>query len=404
MIQQISGFSKKDFEDAPKELRECRMFCRAVQEAEMPMPAAISGLLPPPSQARLSGSHRSVKSSSSMGSMEFVGMVRLKIKFLDERVYPIERYRKFMSLVSRDSFALATLLGRHSSEREAAAKALIMYYASQGQATEFIKGVVKSEVESTLQASTIFRGNSIASKAIDVYMKILGKEYLEETLKKVIDTIIESKKKRAFELDPTRLTNAKELDENLQMIKTFSQDAIKSIFASAAMCPPQLRAVFHAVREAVIEKFGDDEVTPFTSVAGFIFLRFFCPALLGPKLFGLTTASLPAYTARTLTLVAKVVQNLANLVVFGAKEPYMTGVNDVITSNLAGVKAFLRSICTEPVFALESVHLANVDAAREANRISYYVGLVVADKEKRKGMDEKEIVLLQEAADLLADV
>jgi len=46
-------------------------------------------------------------------------------------------------------------------------------------------------------------------------------------------------------------------------------------------------------------------------------------------------------TSRSLTLVAKTIQNLANLVVFGQKEEYMCGLNDWITRRMLDMRSFL---------------------------------------------------------------
>ena len=47
---------------------------------------------------------------------------------------------------------------------------------------------------------------------------------------------------------------------------------------------------------------------PYSIVSGFIFLRYFGPAILGPKLFGLRNEFADNETGRTLTLAAKVLQ------------------------------------------------------------------------------------------------
>ena len=68
-------------------------------------------------------------------------------------------------------------------------------------------------------------------------------------------------------------------------------------------------------------------------VSGFIFLRLLCPAILNPRNFNLI-ADTPSYNAaRSLIMVAKCLQNLANLVEFGGKEPYMEVVNPFILKN-----------------------------------------------------------------------
>ena len=43
-------------------------------------------------------------------------------------------------------------------------------------------------------------------------------------------------------------------------------------------------------------------------VSGFIFLRFFAPAILGPRLFQLRQDTPDALTQRTLTLISKAIQ------------------------------------------------------------------------------------------------
>lgn len=49
-------------------------------------------------------------------------------------------------------------------------------------------------------------------------------------------------------------------------------------------------------------------------------------------------------TRRGLLLIAKVIQNLANNMLFGAKEPYMFPLVDFLTENIWTVTTFLREI------------------------------------------------------------
>jgi hypothetical protein len=66
-----------------------------------------------------------------------------------------------------------------------------------------------------------------------------------------------------------------------------------------------MRQLFYMIRKSISDKWTDFEVPLFTAVTGFIFLRFFNAAILGPQLFGL----LPGSThTRTHTLSRKLMQ------------------------------------------------------------------------------------------------
>jgi len=66
---------------------------------------------------------------------------------------------------------------------------------------------------------------------------------------------------------------------------------------------------------------------------------------MGPKLFMITEENPDLRTTRTLILVAKILQNLANMVEFsGTKEPYMEPLNDLVISNMDRVKKFIDEL------------------------------------------------------------
>jgi GTPase-activator protein for Ras-like GTPase len=51
-------------------------------------------------------------------------------------------------------------------------------------------------------------------------------------------------------------------------------------------------------------------------VGGFLFLRFICPAVVTPHRYGLTKSAPSPKAGRTLVLISKLLQNLANGVEF----------------------------------------------------------------------------------------
>jgi len=84
------------------------------------------------------------------------------------------------------------------------------------------------------------------------------------------------------------------------------------------------------------------------AIAGFFFLRFVVPAVTTPHIFGLFKEPANESIQRNLILLSKVLQNLANEVQFGVKEPHMQKLNDFIAENLELIHKFFEEISQPP--------------------------------------------------------
>lgn len=84
-------------------------------------------------------------------------------------------------------------------------------------------------------------------------------------------------------------------------------------------CPRSVRYICGCLQKAVTAKWPDERFVRTRVVSGFIFLRLLCPALLNPRQFGLVSEQPSPAATRSLVMVAKCLQNLANLVEFGGK-------------------------------------------------------------------------------------
>lgn len=137
-----------------------------------------------------------------------------------------------------------------------------------------------------MDANILFRGNSLLTKALDAHMKRLGREYLDETLglhlKKIAEEDI------YCEVDPLRIERQEDLGKNWKSLLSITRAIWQAIYQSPQRCPMELRRILKHIRACVEERYGDVLRTVcYSSVSGFLFLRFFCPAVLNPKLFGL---------------------------------------------------------------------------------------------------------------------
>ncbi|KAL8937935.1 MAG: hypothetical protein Q9216_004174 [Gyalolechia sp. 2 TL-2023] len=215
-----------------------------------------------------------------------------------------------------------------------------------------------------VEANQLFRGNTLLTKALDCHMKRLGHDYLEETLGEKIRDIDESNPD--CEVDPHRVHDPDDLQRNWRTLSVLIDSIWSSISDSALRCPAELRLIFRHVAACAEDRYGDFlRTVTYSSVSGFLFLRFFCPALLNPHLFGLlkgrrgpALSLLKMHIAnqvedhprpqaqRTLTLISKTLNTLANLGAFGSKEPWMEPMNGFLNAHRQGFKTFVDTICS----------------------------------------------------------
>ncbi|KAK3698861.1 GTPase activating factor [Vermiconidia calcicola] len=207
----------------------------------------------------------------------------------------------------------------------------------------------------TLEANLLFRGNTLLTKSLDTHMRRVGKEYLEESLGPKIREINE--KDPDCEVDPSRVHSHADVERNWGRLLLNAQEVWKAIVASKHRCPIELRVIFRHIRACAEDRYGDFlRSVSYSSVSGFLFLRFFCPAILNPKLFGLSKEDVKPRTRRTFTLIAKSLQTLSNMASFGAKETWMEPMNAFLTQSREGFKSFIDEICYVPTPLTAATH------------------------------------------------
>ena len=151
----------------------------------------------------------------------------------------------------------------------------------------------------TIEANLLFRGNTLLTKALDSHMRRLGKEYLEETLSEKMRDIEESDPD--CEVDPHRVDSPDDLQRNWRNLIALTGNVWQAIAGSASRCPPELRIIMRRIRDCAEDRYGDFlRTVAYSSVSGFLFLRFFCPAVLNPKLFGLLKGELLCYPVQNM--------------------------------------------------------------------------------------------------------
>ncbi|TLS24731.1 hypothetical protein PpBr36_08009 [Pyricularia pennisetigena] len=258
-----------------------------------------------------------------------------------------EKYDKLLNLLTRDTtLAVAMSSSCPSSEVDELTIALLNIFERRGLSFELIEALIKQEVEDTENESELLRRTSVATKMLSVYAKWKGAAYLKATLQKVVERLMLTSKDLNLELDPQRVDHSKEeLNKNALQLRIVAKVFIEDICASKANIPDSFRKICSIISNTVTARFHDSK---YTAVGAFVFLRFFCPAIVAPEVEGLVNKQPTREMRRGLLLIAKIIQNLANNVLFGAKEPYMFPLNDFLTQNIYKVTTFLREISVAP--------------------------------------------------------
>ncbi|KAM6038309.1 RAS protein activator like-3 [Chlamydotis macqueenii] len=292
---------------------------------------------------------------SGPGGGERVPSVRVRGRYREVRVLPIVRYKELAEFITfhyRELCACLepTIAVRHKEEL---ASALVRVLQSTGKAKSFLIDLGVAELDRfDDREALIFRENTLATKAIDEYMKLVGGKYLQDTLGEAVAQLCTSDD--SCEVDPSKCASL-DLSDNQNNLRQVCEETFQRIAASCDAFPAELGEIFAAWQEECAAR-GKAPIGQ-RLVSASLFLRFLCPAIMSPSLFGLVQEYPSEATARTLTLVAKVIQNLANFTTFGEKEAYMGFMNEFLEHNWSTMTDFLQSVANPE----SSIHMATYD-------------------------------------------
>ncbi|XP_071484024.1 ras GTPase-activating protein 3-like [Diadema antillarum] len=296
------------------------------------------------------------RESSNARHSKSVGSLRVRIEYQKDYVFPTSLYENLRETLLNSpevepmTSSAVYMLGEFVKEKLTAARPLVRLFHHYGQILPLIRVLAEHEISQTADPHTIFRGNSLASKCIDEFMRLQGLHYLHDVLKGVVDEIYEERKQ--CEIDTSKFRDGENLEANLANLQHYIEKAFQAIVGSAAECPTSMCEVFYFIKEAASRQFPDDPDAKYSAVSGFVFLRFFAPAILSPRLFHLKKENPDELVSRTLKMVSKAIQTLGNhvnpdkLSSVNMKEEYMTPLysNILDVEHVQGIRKFLEKV------------------------------------------------------------
>ncbi|KAJ9574048.1 hypothetical protein L9F63_008574, partial [Diploptera punctata] len=297
--------------------------------------------------------------TSDKGVLKDPPALRVKCRFQSVDILPVQVYQEFLQFLKMEYKPLCETLEPAISvkAKEDIATAMVHIMQREGMAQQFLADIVMMDIDRIDDERLTFRGNSLATKAMEAYLKLTGDRYLQETLGELVSWVLNSG--HDCEVDPLKVASVAALRKQQDNLRAAVELAWSRILTSHQAFPVELRECFHIFRER-LAVMGREDISD-NLISASIFLRFLCPAILSPSLFNITHEYPNEKAARNLTLVAKTLQTLANFTRFQGKENFMEFMNDFLEREAPSMKNFLQLISTRVQREFPSPHCLEFD-------------------------------------------
>jgi len=298
-----------------------------------------------------------------------IGELFLKLQYTSEtkrnRDYLLskEHYAKLMEcLLLHDLVILSSLCRVYESEE--LSKAIIRLFNAEGHALRLLIQLIYRDLKATVYEDILFRNDSMATKTTRNYFKLIGSDYLRTVLSAGVKDVLLNPK--GYEVDSSKLISGNRrsllemtppdsrrssevsvwnIEDNKKRLWTISQLFLDSILDSVDKIPLNMRKFFNLLRQLVRQCFPQKELK---SIGAFLFLRFLVPAIISPTSYGVIEEPIDDMNAiRALTLIGKILQNLANELK-DFKEDYMVFMNPFLSTNLNRIHEFYEKASIVP--------------------------------------------------------
>ncbi|KAH8831915.1 Rho GTPase activation protein [Flagelloscypha sp. PMI_526] len=239
------------------------------------------------------------------------------------------------------------------------------------------QSVLSAQFETATEFGSLLRANTPVSRMMTTYTRRgPGQSYLKTVLSERINSLIEHKDLN-LEINPVKVYEQmiNQIEEEtgslppnlprgvapevaaenpdvqaiiaprLTMLMEIANSFLLTIIESLDSVPYGIRWICKQIRSLTRRKYPDAKDFAICSlIGGFFFLRFINPAIVTPQAYMLVDGVPAKHPRRTLTLIAKMLQNLANKPSY-AKEAYMITLNPFVENNKARINQFLNNLC-----------------------------------------------------------
>ncbi|KAI9264997.1 Rho GTPase activation protein [Phascolomyces articulosus] len=275
---------------------------------------------------------------------------------------------RLVSLAEIDSLLQTVMFTLYGNQYESREEHLLL---------TMFQNVLAAQFETSTEFGSLLRANTPVSRMMTTYTRRgPGQAYLKSVLSEKINSLVEHKDLN-LEINPLKVyeqmvaqvehdsghlppdmprsvtpeiaaanPNVQAIIQpRLKMLMEIAESFLTTIIASTDNVPYGIRWICKQIRSLTKRKSPNaSEFSVCSMIGGFFFLRFINPAIVTPRAYMLMDNVPNKHPRRTLTLIAKMLQNLANRPSY-AKESYMLPTNPFVENNKQRINKFLNELC-----------------------------------------------------------
>lgn len=251
-----------------------------------------------------------------------------------------------------------------SAEHNLLASSLFGLFSYTKKLDKLFDVLLNDEISVVSRSTDIFRRNSTLTRLLSNFAKDYGLDYLSITLKPFIEEL--SEHEVFFEVekanDPAQT----------QTFMLYLTKLVDVIINSVSFVPPSFEFICTEIYKCVKIKFKDAALV---AVGSFIFLRFFCPAIISPSTF-FNIQNISPKVKRSLMQLVKVIQNMANGSLSLLKWPGLVNKLDELNELNRKIFIFLEKVSIKPkqadkVYPFQSIDMKPIPELRYLHKFMY---------------------------------
>jgi hypothetical protein len=224
--------------------------------------------------------------------------------------------------------AMCDVATHATAETNHLASALVQLFVDCGEKPAFhlLNAAVQLEVSLSSDVTTIFRSSTMPSKLINAFTKQTGGEFLKQTLGPVLTKFVADQQSGGEPLEMAFNDTSMVVNKHGelvpgpkgQLLRKVVFHFLSAVLESADASPSGIKYLCFVIKHEVRKRFPEEaQRNPLAAVSGFLFLRYFCPAIAAPSQYGILDLpdgrhAMAPSVRRDLLLVTKILQHLAN--------------------------------------------------------------------------------------------